>query len=163
MSPDESGLTRVCVTCNKHIQNDANVCPNCGHDYRPIMMGQAWEQEETPLPPIGGALIGLAGVTQIVSSILLIFGVGLGIGSEASDYSAYYIGMGIAALVAGAFATLVCPFAMTRRRLVMSLAAGLAAMGVGTIVASTLLQVASAWVGLVGLLLIALARDEFID
>jgi predicted nucleic acid-binding Zn ribbon protein len=32
--------TRNCVACGRAIAWDANVCPYCGHDFRPAMTGQ---------------------------------------------------------------------------------------------------------------------------
>lgn len=32
--------TRSCVACGRAIAWDVNVCPYCGHDYRPQMAGQ---------------------------------------------------------------------------------------------------------------------------
>lgn len=154
---------RICVRCDKSLPDDANVCPRCGHDYRPVMLGRAWEEENTPLPPIGGALIALSGTAQIVSGILWISGFYLGLDSGEGDFRALHLTIGLAAIIVGVIAVLVSPFAMTRRRLAVSLVGGLAALGVGTLTVSYTLSIAATSLGLVGILLIALARDEFVD
>lgn len=163
MSPDNSAMTRVCVLCQKHIPDDANVCPHCGHDYRLVMTGQAWEEEKTPLPPIGGAIIALSGVSQVVSGLLWLFGFEFGFRTEEDRLEAIYWTIGLAMILVGAFAIAVSPFAMTRRRLVLSLAGGVAALGGGTLATMYTLSIATGSLGLVGLLLVAIARDEFRD
>ena len=163
MATGKGVLTRVCVKCDKSLLDDANVCPHCGHDYRPVMMGRAWEEENTPLPPIGGALISLSGTAQIVSGLLWLSGFDFGMDSAESDFGALHFTIGLALIVVGAIAVLVGPFAMTRRRLAVSLMGGLAALGIGTLTVAYTLSIAATSLGLVGILLIALARDEFVD
>lgn len=157
-------MTRVCVRCQKNLPDDANVCPRCGHDYRPIMMGHAWEEEKTPLPPLGGALIALSGVVQIVSGLLWLSEKGFSSGLTENHLEAIYIAIGLAVIVVGIFAVLVSPFAMTRRRLALSLVGGLAALGGGSLVVMYMsVSIVAGSLGLVGILLIALAREEFVD
>ena len=157
-------MTRVCVRCQKNLPDDANVCPRCGHDYRPIMMGHAWEEERTPLPPLGGALIALSGVVQIVSGLLWLSEKGFSSGLTENHLEAVYIAIGLAVIVVGIFAVLVSPFAMTRRRLALSLVGGLAALGGGSLVVMYMsVSIVAGSLGLVGILLIALAREEFVD
>lgn len=163
MDLDNSALTRVCIVCKNHIPDDANVCPQCGHDYRPAMEGQAWEDENTPLPPIGGALIALSGVIQIVSGLVWVIGLGFGIGYDIEGSGHAAIAAGLVGIGVGSFAVFVSPLAMTRRRLALSLAAGLAALAGVTAVTAYVLSVTSVSTGLVGVLMIAIARDEFVD
>lgn len=156
--------TRVCVRCQKNLPDDANVCPHCGHDYRPIMMGHAWEEEKTPLPPLGGALIALSGVIQIVSGLLWLSEKGYSSSLTENHLEATYIAIGLAVIVVGVFAVLVSPFAMTRRRLALSLVGGLAALGGGSLVVTYMsVSISVVSLGLVGILLIALGREEFVD
>ena len=163
MDEGVGALTRICIICKKHIPNDANVCPHCGHDYRPAMSGQAWEERRTPLPPIGGALIALSGVTQIMSGILWIFGLGFGIGYQEPDGWEMPVMIGAVSVIVGAYATLVAPLTMTRRRLVLSLTAALAAFGTAGVVTMYVISATAVSTGLAGLLLVALSREEFID
>jgi len=163
MAEGKAVMTRLCVKCEKNLPDDANVCPHCGHDYRPVMLGHAWEEEKTPLPSIGGALIGLSGVTQVLSGILWLSGFEFGSSSQMSNFDGISITIGLAVIAVGIFAILVSPFAMTRRRLALSLVGGLAALGGGTLAVVMMLSVAASSLGLVGVLLIALARDEFAD
>lgn len=44
MASGSSG-TRNCVGCGRAIAWDANVCPYCGHDFRPVMAGQGPMQQ----------------------------------------------------------------------------------------------------------------------
>jgi len=127
------------------------------------MMGHAWEDERTPLPPIGGALIALSGVTHVVAGLLWLSGFGYDLENSGSRYEELYWAVGLALILVGVFAAFVSPFAMTRRRLSLSLAGGLAALGGGTMAVMFTLSMASGSLGLVGVLLIALARDEFVD
>lgn len=163
MVADKTLITRVCVRCQKNLPDDANVCPYCGHDYRPVMMGHAWEEEKTPLPPLGGALIALSGVVQIVSGLLWLSEKGYSSSWTENHLEAIYIAIGLAVIVVGIFAVLVSPFAMTRRRLALSMVGGLAALGGGSLVVYMSVSIVASWLGLVGILLLALAREEFVD
>jgi len=163
MAAGKGSLTRVCVACDRNLLDDANVCPQCGHDYRPVMMGRAWEEEKTPLPPIGGALIALSGTVQIVNGLLWLSGFDFRLDSAGDHFGALHFTIGLAVIIVGVFAVLVSPFAMTRRRLAVSLVGGLAALSGGTLAVAYMLSIAGASLGLVGILLIALARDEFVD
>jgi len=163
MAAGKGSLTRVCVGCDKSLPDDANVCPYCGHDYRPVMLGHAWEEENTPLPPIGGALIALSGTVQIVNGLLWLSGFDFGLDPAGGHFGALHFTIGLAVIIVGVFAVLVSPFAMTRRRLAISLVGGIAALGGSTLAVAYTLSIAGASLGLVGILLIALARDEFVD
>lgn len=163
MNASESQMTRICVICKKRIHDDANVCPHCGHDYRTTMTGQAWEERKTPLPPIGGALIALSGVTQILAGLLWFDWYRRGSLDGGYHYDELYWAIGAVLILVGAFTVFVSPFAMTRRRLVLSLAGGVGALVGGVIGLAYTASIFPSSVGLVGILLIALARDEFVD
>ena len=159
----EEALIRKCVECDRPLPDDANVCPHCGRDYRPAMMGRAWEWENTPLPPIGGALVALSSVALILSGLLWVFE-GFPDASDAWDTNRTMTTlMGLSAVAAGAFAISVSPFIMTRRRLALSLAGSIAALGAWGVVIAYALGGIISILSLVGLILIAISRDEFTD
>ena len=50
-SPNQSNQpTRSCVACGRAIAWDVNVCPYCGHDYRPQMAGMQQPMYGQPMP-----------------------------------------------------------------------------------------------------------------
>ena len=88
---------------------------------------------------------------------------GFAFGMGDTDYfEELYWAIGFAMILVGVFAVFVSPFAMTRRRLALSLAGGLAGLG-GSLATIYTLTIAVGSLGLVGVLLIAIARDEFVD
>ena len=161
--PGAGVLVRRCVKCDEPIPDDANVCPRCGRDYRPAMLGRAWESENTPLPPIGSALVAVSGLALILSGLLWIFEEFSSMGGDWSTNTTMQAMIGIAAIVAGVFAVSVSPFAITRRRLVLSLAGSIASLSAWGVAISFALGGIEAVLSLVGVVLIALSRDEFVD
>lgn len=68
---DQPAPGRMCVTCGRQIPNDANVCPQCGHDYRATMAGPA-PKKKTVMPVIGGVLILIAGIMGLAAGGILL-------------------------------------------------------------------------------------------
>jgi len=165
MEAAESAGRRQCVECDRPLAEDANVCPNCGHDYRPSMMGHAWEEELTPLAPAGGALLVLSGFMQMIEGLLQVR-------PELVLYdSVFYTETSVPSATAALAATIVAviaivggTYAMTRRRLAFSLTSGVGAVSMGAVLDfESPLVMMGLVVGLLGALLVAMAREEFID
>lgn len=120
---------------------DANVCPFCGHDYRAQAMAPA--KKESAMPLIGGILLILASLGYLGGGGILTAGsaflvdVGGGIG----------VACGVILIILGLIALLGGIFAIQRRNFAIALLGGI------FVVPSIL--------GLIGLILIAVSRDEF--
>lgn len=158
-------LQRACVACHRTLTDDANVCPHCGHDYRPAMSGHGWESEGTPLPPIGGALIAFAGFAQAVSALSwwAVGGVPHSLISTVDGVLLVGV-LGLIAMAAGAIAIAGGAFAITRRRLALALIGGAAAVaGGGVLSVYSLVALSATTLGLIGMILVGISRDEFID
>ena len=70
-SADEQS-SRMCVSCGRSIEMDANVCQHCGHDFRAPAEGPAAPKKKTVIPVIGGALILVAGIMGLALGGILL-------------------------------------------------------------------------------------------
>ena len=70
------GGTRRCVSCGREIAMDANVCQYCGHDYR-MQAAPAGPKEKSLLPVVGGILILIGGLLEILMGVGLVFSSGV--------------------------------------------------------------------------------------
>jgi RNA polymerase subunit RPABC4/transcription elongation factor Spt4 len=165
--PQTQGATqtpRNCVSCGRLIDWHANVCPYCGYDYR-VQVAQAPIVVTTSKPIIAGILILIAGILAIGMGIIY-----LSIdASDIEDAGYTPISQGEMSLseleeimnvcgglefVFGTIAAIGGVFAMMRKYFVLALVGGVfALLGFGFVVGSLL--------GLIGIILIALSRDEF--
>ena len=135
--------TRNCVSCGRAFSWDANVCPYCGHDYRVAMMGPQQQKKESAMPVIGGVLVLIVGIFYLIaggviaagSSFLMGFGGGFGVAC-----GAIILVLGIVALLGGIFA-------IQRKNFALALIGGIFTV--------------PSILGLVGLILIAVSKDEF--
>ena len=133
--------TRNCVSCGRAFSWDANVCPYCGHDYRVAMMGpQQQQKKESAMPLIGGILIMLPGIGYLIGGGVL------AVGSSAFLFGGGVL-CGAVLLVLGIIAILGGIFAIQRKNFALALIGGI------FVVPSIL--------GLIGLILIAVSKDEF--
>jgi hypothetical protein len=134
--------TRNCVSCGRTISWDANVCPYCGHDYRGTMAGVP-QKKETAMPTIGGILIILASLVYLVGGGIVTAG------------SSFFITMGggagvicgVGLLVLGIISFLGGIFAIQRKNFAIALIGGI--------------FVVITVIGLIGLILVAVSKDEF--
>lgn len=139
--------TRNCVSCGRSIAWDANVCPYCGHDYRMQMMGSMPARHETAMPTIGGILILIAGLIELAYGAIMIGGgaffIDIG-GGILAVCGAIVIILGVVALIGGIFA-------VQRKHFGLAILGGIFGLG--------------GWFipGLIGLILVAVSRDEFPD
>ncbi len=133
--------TRNCVSCGRSISWDANVCPYCGHDYRVAMMPP--QKKESAMPLIGGILVLLVGLGYLIGGGIIAAG--------SSFFIAVGGGFGIlcgaVVLILGIIAILGGIFAIQRKNFAIAL------IGAIFTIPSIL--------GLIGLILIAVSRDEF--
>ncbi len=147
VSSGQSGtMTRNCVSCGRSIGWDANVCPYCGHDYRAQMYGQQ-VRKETAMPTIGGILVLIAGLIEIAGGAISfgggVFFIDFG-GSFLAVCGAILIVLGVIALLGGIFA-------IQRKHFGLAILGAILGLG--------------GWFipGLIGLILVALSKDEFAD
>ena len=148
MQSSGASSTRNCVNCGRSIAWDANVCPYCGHDYRAAMAGAPQQKKETVMPVLGGVFVLLASLAYILVGGVLTAGstvlLGVSLGSTAVG-----VVCGIIVLVLGLVALLGAINAIQRKNFTLSLIGGI-------VVIPTLL-------GLIGFILIIVAKDEFSD
>ncbi len=144
-----SGANRNCVSCGRAIAWDASVCPYCGHDYRAQMYGQQQVKKESAMPMVGGILILIAGLIEIAGGAVVIGGgaffVSLDFGGAiAIACGALVVLLGVIALIGGVFA-------IQRKHFGLAILGAILGLG--------------GWFipGLIGLILIAVSRDEFRD
>jgi len=140
--------SRSCVSCGRPIAFDANVCPYCGHDYRVVMAGPQVQQKETAMPVAGGVLI------LIGSIIYFLFGGLIAAGSTtlaiaSFNEAAWGIMCGVILVVLGFISFLGGIYALGRKNF------NFAVIG-GIFVVPTI-------IGLIGLILVAVSKDEFIS
>lgn len=157
----ESPGTRNCVSCGRGIAWDANVCPYCGHDYRMRMMPAP--RARSPRARTGGALILVAGILAIGNGIAEMalstmspdsLGITLPEGITTSQFQELLAVVGIVAVVLGFISIMGGIFAFQKRRFAWAVAGGITGLfGIGFVIGAVL--------AVVGLILIALARDEF--
>lgn len=146
MSSTPAQSTRNCVSCGRAISWDANVCPYCGHDFR--MAGAAAPKKQSAMPTIGGILIIIAGLLEIVTGGILItggtalFDVTLGVSGILAVCGAIFVLLGLIALLGGIFA-------LQRKHFGLAVLGGILGLGGYFLL------------GLIGLILIAVSRDEF--
>lgn len=148
MQSSGSSGSRNCVSCGRPIAWDANVCPYCGRDYRAQMMAPAQQRKESAMPVAGGVLIMLASLGYLIIGGLIAAGSTVAL-MPSFGTSAMGVACGAVLLVLGLIAFMGGIFAMQRKNF------GFAVVG-GVLVIPSLL-------GLIGLILVAISRDEFRD
>jgi len=72
MASTDEQSSRMCVSCGRSIEMDANVCQHCGHDFRAPAEGPAAPKKKTALPVIGGVLILVGGLLTLISGLALV-------------------------------------------------------------------------------------------
>lgn len=136
-----SGQTRNCVSCGRTISWDANVCPYCGHDYRVAMGGpMQMQKKESGMPTAAGILILLGAIIYLIIGGVITAGSGVLSVAEG-------VACGAAVLVVGVISLLGAIFALQRRYFALALIGGILAI-------PTIL-------GLIGMILVAVSREEF--
>lgn len=163
-APSAGRATRTCVSCGRVIDWHANVCPYCGHDYRAALQPTP-AVAKSGKPIAAGILIILAGVLAIVMGVIYL---SLGAADlEDAGYTPVSQGdisaeelqdiMGICGgieFIFGAIAIIGGIFALMRKYFYFALVGGIFGLaGLGFLVGSLL--------GLIGIILIALSKEEF--
>jgi hypothetical protein len=139
--------TRNCVSCGRAISWDANVCPYCGHDYRVAMAGPGAPKKESAMPVIGGILILIASLGYIGMGALIAAAGGSTWAMLDLEESGIAVACGAILVVLGVIVLLGSIFAIQRKHFGLALVAGI------LVIPSIL--------GLIGLILVVVSRDEF--
>ncbi len=132
--------TRNCVSCGRSISWDANVCQYCGHDYRQMVAQAAPSREHESYPLVGGILI-------LLGSLVYLGLGGLVAGGSAVASVGEGVACGMIGLVLGVISLLGGIFAIQKKYFVLALIAGI--LTVPTIL------------GLIGMILVAVSKDNF--
>jgi len=126
---------------------DANVCPYCGKDFRTI--GLSTQKKETYMPLIGGILILIAGAYEIYYGVMMVIGgeellpITLGLSSIVVVCGAIVAILGVVAVLGGVFA-------IRRKNFTLAILGSIFGLLGAYII-----------VPIIGLILIALSKDEF--
>jgi hypothetical protein len=149
MEASNQGKTRNCTSCGRAISWDANVCQYCGKDYR--AEAQVAPKKHSVMPLIGGVFIIIAGAIEIYYGAVLITGgaffanlpiIGDTMQNILTACGAILAILGIVAILGGAFA-------------LMRKHHGLAILG-------GVLGLPGYFIfGLIGLILVAVSKEEF--
>ena len=153
---------RYCVQCGREIPWEANVCMYCGHDYRASTL-EAQTPRRTSLPIFGGVAILIAGVLAIIMALAFMTMTvndiqnyeGLNTrGWTAEEFVSFLHSCGIVDLVFGVLAVIGSIFALKRTHFGLAVVGGVFAfLGFGFVVGTL--------IGLIGLILVVVARREF--
>lgn len=146
MSEAQAQQPRNCVSCGRSIAWDANVCPYCGHDFRTVMAPAQAQKKDSAMPLVGGILIILASIGYFVGGGLLVAGGAVGSWFDVGE-GAIAVVCGVVLLVLGILALLGGVYAIQKKSFVLALLAGI-------------LTIPSI-LGLIGLILVAVSKDEF--
>ena len=148
MSEAQAQQPRNCVSCGRSISWDANVCPYCGHDFRVVMAPGQAQKKDSAMPLVGGILVIIASIGYFVAGGLFVAG---GAAWSWLDVGGGAIAVvcGVVMLILGILALLGGVYAIQKKNFVMALLAGI-------------LTIPSI-LGLIGLILIAVSKDEFSD
>jgi predicted nucleic acid-binding Zn ribbon protein len=153
---------RICVVCMKDIPTEARFCPNCGHNYTESGNLEMGKKVGTVLPVIGGLLILVAGLVQVASGFVAIANLGLYNAPDTPRILGINALDGIVLMVTGLIAAMGGWMAIARKNLVLSLTGGIISVGiVGLVFGSVSFAFAASQLALVGVILVALAHDEF--
>lgn len=125
------------------------MCQYCGHDYRAGAPGTAPAKKQSALPLVGGILIIIAGIVELISGVWMIAG-----GSAFMDFGIVDVGdilmiCGAIWALFGLIALLGGFFAIKRQHFGLAVLGGILGLGGYFIFA------------LIGLILVAISREEF--
>lgn len=137
---------RNCVSCGRSIAFDANVCPYCGHDYRPQAMAPTRQKSDSALPVVGGVLMLIGSLIYIVVGGIVAAGSTVALGVTLGE-SAWGVACGLLILLVGVISLLGGVFAIQKKYWVITIIGGI--FVIPTII------------GLVGLILVAVSREAF--
>lgn len=159
-APPPTQYTRQCVSCGRAIDFAANVCPYCGRDYR--VPAFAPSKPKSLKPVVGGILIVIAALAALFMG-LLVLTIGQadmqGTGTLPEDMTwedveAVLGTCGIIVIVFGVIALLGGFFGIMRKHFALAIIGGIfGLLGIGFVIGSVL--------ALVGLILVAMSKDEF--
>ena len=156
--------SRICVSCQRDISNDALFCPYCGHSYGDRSRLQTGRSVSSILPIVGGLAILVAGLIDLGNGLLSFANTGPYLDNGVSELLGMIYLYAIVLIFSGVVAVIAGSRAMQRRNLAFSLAGGFVSVGVAGLSLlsySYLSLFYTSQLGLIGIILIAIARDEF--
>jgi hypothetical protein len=147
------GAGRKCVACGRDIAMDANVCQYCGHDYR--AQPAAAPKEKSWLPVVGGVLILIGGILEIIAGASLIWSGGVLEGLMPVDVEGFeavqdFLTMcGAIFVILGLIGVLGGIFAILRKSFALAILGGIFAL--------------PGWFlpALIGIILVAISKKDF--
>lgn len=122
------------------------MCPYCGHDFRVVMAPAQAQRKDSAMPLVAGILIILASIGYFIGGAVMVAGGAIGSWFDVGE-GALAVACGAILLVLGVLALLGGVYAIQKRNFVMALLAGI-------------LTIPSI-LGLIGLILVAVSKDEF--
>ncbi len=151
---------RNCISCGRPIDFTANVCPYCGYDYRQATMGPP-PVPRTSTPVAGGVLGIIAGILALISGVIYltvsassITGITLPPQVTIQEVENILRICGAIQVIFGLVAILGGVFAIQRKHFGLAIAGSILGMlGFGLTFGALL--------GLISLILVAIARKEF--
>ncbi len=160
---DATFSPRICVACQKEIPDESVFCPYCGHDYSPPTVIERGTKASSVLPVIGGLAIFAAGFIGFGNGMLNLLGTETFLDYEMGALLGLQYMHGVILIISGIIGMIAGRMAMQRRNIVFSLAGGFVSLGVAGfsiyIVGSELFY--SSEIALVGIILVAIAYEEF--
>ena len=163
VSPQPQQNQRQCVSCGRAISWDSNVCPYCGHDYRQpapgAMMPTAYSKPKTSLPVAGGVLVLITGILGMIMAVSMIAFSGMigSFGDLTGLIGGILIVFGVVGLIFSILVILGGYFAIGRTHFVFAIIAAVLSLLVGLFTPFFI----GCLLGLIGLILIAVAHNEF--
>lgn len=150
MSVQSQGVSggRNCVSCGRPIAFDANVCPYCGHDYRVVMAGPQTQRKQSGTPVAGGVLILVGAIIYFLIGGLVAAGSTVALVPTMGE-AVWGIVCGVIVIVLGFISFLGGVYAIGRKNFNFAIVGGI--FVIPTII------------GLIGLILVAVSKDEFIS
>lgn len=124
------------------------MCPYCGHDYRVAMAGPAAQKKESAMPLIGGILIIIGAIIELAAGAALAAGGTAFLGMSLGTSSIFVVCGAVLVLVA-IIALLGGIFAVQRKNFGFAVVGGILSLGGAFIL------------GLIGLILVVVSKDEF--
>ncbi len=122
------------------------MCPYCGHDFRAVMAPQQTQTKDSSMPFAGGILIILGSLIYLAVGMGMVTGGAIWSVVDDGD-GGFVVAMGLIVLVLGVVSVLGGIFSIQKKNFVWALLSGI--LTIPTVL------------GLIGLILVAVSKDDF--